>query len=289
MRRACLLVAIFGLTSVWSACGDDDGTQAKPFFRTLPTYSSIAHRGGAGLYPEETLYAYEHAVADDHTDMLEIDLHLTSDGYIVLSHDDDVARTTDGTGLIIDLSLSELKALDAAYWFDPDDDQTYPLRGQGIQIATLEELFQEFPDQHYLLEIKDTDNEYEQDLYDLIVLYDMQDQVIFGSFIDESTERMRAIAPDLALYYPTTAATCFVVAVGDGDDPMTECTKHYDALSLPEGGISPELVDIAHANGIAVWVWTIDDRSFMEQLFDMGVDGIISDRPDILREVIDAL
>lgn len=285
---------ILALLAAWAllataACGDDDARSPKPFFRDLPAHVHISHRGGAGLFPENTLYAFQHATSEYQTDMLEMDLVISSDDNIMVSHDKTVDRTTDATGNINDMTLAELKALDAAYRFDPDGDSSYPLRGQGIQMATLEEIFQALPNQHYLLEIKDTENEYEQELHDLIVQYDMRDRVIFGSFIDSALDRMLAIDPDIATYYPTAAATCFVTAANDGDDPMVECDKHYDALSLPEGGIFPELISFAHANGIAVWAWTIDDPGFMQSLFDMGVDGIITNRPDLLRQVIDGL
>lgn len=287
-HRTLVLLSVVSLLGAW-ACGDDDAPQHKPFFRDLPAHVHISHRGGADLFPENTLYAFQHATSEYQTDMLEMDLVLSADDHIMVSHDKTVDRTTDATGNIHDMTLAELKSLDAAYQFDPDGDQSYPLRGQGIQLATLEEIFQALPNQHYLLEIKDTENEYEQELYDLIVQYDMHDRVIFGSFIDSALDRMLAIDPDLATYYPTGGATCFVTAVSDGADPMVECDKRYDALSLPEGGISPDLVTVAHANGIAVWAWTIDDAGFMQTLFDMGVDGIITNRPDLLRQVIDGL
>lgn len=249
----------------------------------------LSHRGGAELYPESTIYALGHALSEWDTDVLEIDLVRSADGHIMVIHDEEVDRTTDGTGLVRDMTLAQLKALNAAYWFDPDDDQSYPMREDGLTIPTLVEVFEAFPDAYYNLEIKDADAEYEGELYQLILAHGLRDHVCWGSSNDDSAERLRAQDPDIAIYYPMEAATCFVLAVTNVNDPMTQCLRHYDALNLPEGSSTAEVVAAAHANGIAVYTWTINDQARMEALFALGVDGIITDRPDILRAVIDAL
>lgn len=291
-RTSCLLLATLApLALLVAGCGDDDSgpAPAKPYFQALPPPVHLSHRGGAGLYPESTIYALERALSEWDTDVLEIDLVMSSDGHIVVIHDLTVDRTTDGTGLVSEKTLAELQALDAAYWFDPDEDGSYPLRGQGITIPTLEEVFTAFPDAYYNLEIKDPDAEYEEDLRDVVVAHGLRDRVCWGSSNDDSAERLRALDPEVAIYYPMQAATCFAFAVLDGNDPMVACPRHYDALNLPEGGSTAEVIAAAHANGIAVYTWTIDDQARMEALFALGVDGIITDRPDVLRAVIDAL
>src|SRR5512141_1114203 len=102
-----------------------------------PDVLVIAHQGGDGIFPGDTMYAFEHAVALG-ADVLEMDAHITKDGEIVLMHDERVDRTTDGTGLIEDLTLDQLLKLDAAYDFSPDNGQTFPFRGQGILVPTLD-------------------------------------------------------------------------------------------------------------------------------------------------------
>lgn len=270
-----------------TACGDDDGgpTQ-KPYIRNLPPPVHLAHRGCAENGPENTLHLFDIAVNVHGTDVLETDMFLTADGHIVLLHDEDLQRTTDGTGWVNEMTLAEVQALDAAYWWDPDGNASYPLRGQGITVPTLEESFTAFPDVSWNLEIKDAENEYEADLLAIIDQFGMREKVCWGSATDGSSARLRALAPEICLYYPTNAATCFVISVGDGLDPMVECER-YDALNLPEGGITTEVVAAAQANNIPIWAWTINDRDFMIQLLDMGVAGIITDRCEILREVID--
>jgi len=194
---------------------------------------------------------------------------------------------TDGTGLVNEKTLAEIQALDAAYKWDPDGDESYPLRGQGIKIPTLEEGFTAFPDVSWNLEIKDAENAYEADLLAIIDQFGMREKVCWGSASDGSSARLRALAPEICLYYPTSAALCFLEAVDEGLDPLVGCER-YDALNLPEGGITTEVVAAAKANGIPIYAWTVNDRDFMIQLLDMGVEGIITDRCDILREVIDA-
>ena len=118
-----------------------------PWFTARPgqhTPLVFAHQGGEGLWPSNTLFAFQKAV-ELGADVLDTDMHMTSDGALVLMHDQTVKRTTDSTGAIRDLTLEQIKKLDAAYRFTTDDGQTFPYRGQGISVPTLEELFEAFP------------------------------------------------------------------------------------------------------------------------------------------------
>jgi glycerophosphoryl diester phosphodiesterase len=145
----------------------------------------IAHQGGDGLWPGDTLFAFERAV-ELGVDVLETDAHITRDGQIVLVHDEDVDRTTDGTGLVEEMTLAELKQLDAAHKWSNDGGRTFPYRGQEIQVPTLEELFLKFPQMRYVIEIKLTQNPIDRPLCDLIREHDLQDKVMVASFHDEA-------------------------------------------------------------------------------------------------------
>jgi len=127
-----------------------------------------------------------------------MDAHITKDSQIVLMHDEKVDRTTDGTGLIEDLTLAELLKLDAAYQWSNDDGKTFPYRGQGIQVPTLKELFEKFPDKRFLIEIKLTKNPITKPFCDLIHEYNMQDKVIVASFHDDAMALFRETCPDIA-------------------------------------------------------------------------------------------
>ncbi len=170
----------------------------------------IAHQGGDGIRPGDTMVAFEHAV-EIGADVLEMDAHITRDGQIVLMHDEKVDRTTDGTGLIEDLSLAELKRLDAAYQWSNDDGRTFPYRGQGIQVPTLEELFQKFPDMRYVIEIKLTENPIDKPLCDLIRRDKMQDKVVIASFHDVAMKRFRETCPEVATSASRGEVTKFVL------------------------------------------------------------------------------
>jgi glycerophosphoryl diester phosphodiesterase len=123
--------------------GDTDDPPGNPFLSDQ--LLNIAHRGGGRLRPEATLPAFENALSVG-ADVLEFDLHASSDGVVVVIHDETVDRTTDGTGAVQAMTFAELRMLDAGYEFTPDGGQTFPYRGMGIQIPTLVEVLAGFPD-----------------------------------------------------------------------------------------------------------------------------------------------
>lgn len=121
------LIALWGILSFWAR-----PIPHHPFFRDKRVLV-LAHRGGGGLWPESTLYAFEHAV-ELGVDVLEMDVQSTKDGELVVIHDDTVDRTTNGKGRVQDLTLTEIKALDAGYTWTTDNGQSYPFRGQGPRV-----------------------------------------------------------------------------------------------------------------------------------------------------------
>src|SRR5436190_16780059 len=157
----------------------------------------IAHQGGDGLWPGDTMYAFDKAV-EIGADVLEMDAHITKDGEIVLMHDEAVDRTTDGRGLIEDFTLAELQQLDAAYQWTTDEGKTFPFRGQGIEVPTLNELFEKYPDMRYIIEIKLTKNPIDKPFCNLIRVYNMQHKVIVASFHDDAMRMFRESCPEVA-------------------------------------------------------------------------------------------
>jgi len=264
---------------------------AHPYYLNAPHPLVIAHQGGDGLWPGDTLYAFEHAV-DLGVDVLEMDAHITRDGQIVLMHDEKVDRTTDGTGLIEDLTLAQLKELDAAYQWSPDGGQTFPFRGQGIQVPTLEELFQKFPQMRYVIEIKLTRNPIGQPLCDLIRKYDMQDRVMVASFHDDAMSAFRQTCPEVATSAAKTEVASFVLL---GKIFLSGLlSPKFESLQVPyetseSYGIpvmTERFIREAHARNVKVEPWTVDDPDLMKQYIAWGVDGIITDRPDLMLEVL---
>jgi len=248
----------------------------------------IAHQGGDELWPGNTMYAFEHAT-ELGVDVLEMDLHITQDGVLVISHDETVDRTTDGTGVIEEMTLEEIKALDAGYDWSPDDGGTFPYRGQGITVPTLEEVFLAFPEYRMTIEIKKTEDSMAAPFCDLIRAYGMQDKVLVASFHDERMEEFRQVCPEVATSSARQETTIFVVLskvfLGRLYSP------DFYALQVPEESsditvMTAQFVRAAHERNLKVEPWTIDNPEQMQQYIDWGVDGIITDRPDILLEIL---
>ncbi len=252
---------------------------------------NIAHRGGRRIRPEHTLLAYEQALIDG-SDILELDLHATSDGVIVVMHDDTINRTTDGEGAIKEMTFDELRTYDAGYDFTPDGGETYPYRGTGLVVPTLVEVLDEFPGVPFVIEIKQGEPSIVDDFVAIVRDYDVVSQLNGAAFDVNVLTELRAAAPEMKTSFGET-----------------EVVEFY-ALSLNENGIDPEYVppaeflqvpprrgelDVlhdrfiptAHELGLKVHVWTINDPEEMRQLIEMGVDGIMTDLPPTLTEIIE--
>jgi len=263
-----------------------------------------AHQGGAREGPSSTLYAMERAVAAG-ADALELDVHATADGHVVVCHDATVDRTTDGHGAISALSLARLRQLDNAYWWVPGfvvapgrPAAEYPLRGRApadreLGVVTLDEVLEAFPGVVLNLDIKQTAPvvpAYEEAVVRILRSHRRTDDVIVASFNDASTEAVRKLAPEIATSAGTLGVAAFWRAAHAGEIPGP---TPFVALQVPvqTAGVTvcdATLVDAAHRAGLAVHVWTIDDRDEMARLLDLGVDGIMSDVPTAAVEVIAA-
>lgn len=259
-----------------------------PFVRhTRPLF--FAHRGGSALAPENTLPAYENGLRYG-ADALELDIHYSRDGEIVVFHDDTLDRTTDGSGPLASLTFDEVRRLDAGYHFTPDGGQSYPFRGQGVRIPTLLEVFERFPNLLINIDLKETQEGKETALWRVIQQAQATHRVIVASFVCASLRRFRQLSGDVTL---TSACPGEVAAflLRQRLRATRGMRPAYQAFQVPEvrSGVrvvSPAFVRAAHGLGVAVHVWTINTRAEMERLLDWGVDGIMSDRPDLLAEVL---
>lgn len=261
---------------------------AHPFYAGLPQVAVIAHQGGERLWPSETLFSFKGA-AQLGVDVLEMDLHITQDDVLVLIHDETVERTTDGSGSVEEMTLDELKALDAGYYWTADGGATFPYRGQGLTIPTLDEIFEAFPGYRMVIEIKKTERSLAAPFCALIRQYQMQERVLVASFHDQRMAEFRAECPEIATSAARQETTTFVLLsklwLGGLFPPQ------FHSLQVPEksSGITvmtPGFVRAAHARNLKVEPWTIDDPQQMKLYIEWGVDGIITDRPDLLLEVL---
>ncbi|CAD5107032.1 glycerophosphodiester phosphodiesterase [Zestomonas carbonaria] len=242
----------------------------------------IAHRGGRGLWPENSLFAFERASSLD-VDMLEMDLRLSRDGELVVIHDKTVDRTTNGNGPVADLDLAELQALDAGYRWSADGGESFPYRGQGVRIPTFAEVLERFPEQPKALEIKVPDVGMEERLCDLLTAHGQRDKVIVASFYDRTLQRFRESCPDVATAAGPGSVRLLVALdwIGLG----RTLSPSYQVLQIPpsHGDLrvaSPSLLRTAHERGLNVQLWTINEQPEMRQLLDMGAHGLITDYPD---------
>ena len=268
---------------------------------------AYAHQGGAWEAPSSTLFAVRRALELGATG-IELDVHATADGVLVVSHDATVDRTTDGRGEIHAMTFEQVRALDNAYWWAPGADVTpglapgdYPWRGRApgdtdFAVATLDEvlvLLDGHPEVALNLDIKATApavEPYEEALARCLEDHGNTGRVIVASFLDSATERFRRHAPGIGTSAGTTATAEFVRAVHQhGPVPALVAValqvpaRYGDVVIVDEA-----LLEAAHGAGVAVHVWTVNDPEEMARLVDLGVDGIITDLPTTLVGLLDA-
>lgn len=254
-----------------------------PYFAGAPLL--MAHRGGSALAPENTLEAFRRALEWWGADVLEVDVQPTADGEVVVIHDPAVDRTTDGSGPLAELRLAEVRALDAGFRFTPDGGRTFPFRGRGVRVCTLEELLLAFPGARVNVEVKDAraQRRTRETVHDLgaarrvlIAAEHLANRSLFGAYPGPTS----ASGEEMKTFY----LLHLVHATRFWRPPV-------DAFQMPErfAGrqvLTPRLLREVHARNVAVHVWTVDEEADMRRLLEWGVDGIVTDRPDRLARVL---
>lgn len=244
----------------------------------------VAHRGGAALAPENTMAAFRSARETWGADVLEMDVRLTRDAEVVVIHDETVDRTTDGTGRVAELTLGEMSALDAGYRF-ADARGSHPFRGRGLRIPRFEEVLLEFPDARLNVEAKEP--AVGGPLAEIIRRHDACHRVLFAAEFERCRRSVRGYrGPWGASRHQIFGLWLFHRLPLGGP-----YTPRADILQLPETWkglrlVTPRLVREAHRRNIPVHVWTVDDPDEMRRFLDWGVDGVQTDRPDLLAEVL---
>jgi len=244
----------------------------KPTVGERKQVENVAHRGAAGYAPENTIAAYDLAV-DMKADYIEIDVQRSKDGELVSIHDTTVDRTTDGTGKVGDLTLEQLKSLDAGSW-----------KGEqftGEQIPTFEEILDRYHGKvGILIELKAP--EYypgiEQQVADLIKERNLDKpqnkKIIIQSFNFESMKKMNQLLPQVQIGVLTSNRAHTTM------DALKEFSTYADWFNPSYGIVTKELVDQVHSNGMKIGSWTVRSQEAADFLFEMKVDAIISDYPD---------
>ncbi len=252
---------------------------------------ALAHRGFRGQYPENTMLAFQKA-AELGVDGLEMDIHSTRDGVLVISHDATVERMTNGSGLIKEMTLAELQQLDAGHRWTADGGQTYPFRGQGLAIPTLEEVFAAFPRLWINVDIKQSSPPIVTPFAAMIRQFGMAEKMMVGSFDAATVNWFRRECPevDTAASEPEARRLFILSKLGLARFYRSEAK----AMQLPEWNgrfrvITPRFVKDAHGVETAVHIWTVNETADMQRFIHMGADGLITDYPDRLLRLLGRL
>jgi len=251
-----------------------------PFFDGGPP-RVFAHRGGGALGPENTIAAFDRGLAAG-ADGLELDVRLSADGIIVVCHDETLDRTTNSTGPVSARSAAELSRLDAGYRF-ADGAGGYPFRGQGVNVPTLREVFDRYPDIPIIVEMKPDTEAMGRALAAEVVAAGAVDRVCAAGYGSRSLSAAREALPALASGASRMEVRLALYRSWAGWPPTRTA---YGGYQVPEHAgslrvVSPRFIRHAHRAGLHVQLWTIDQASDMERLLAWGADALISNRPDL--------
>lgn len=283
-------------------------TPLEQQLKDLESFQVIAHRGASGHAPESTMAAYELA-HEWGADYLELDVQITADGELVVFHDDAIDRTSTGEGEINDHTLEELKALDTGAWFNEANADRANADFEGAQMLTLNELFERFGhDARYYIETKSPQLNpgLEEALVEVLEAHDMIEtgRVLVQSFEQDSLLKMRELNENVPLiqlvwYYTSEEDDSSLQEWTDVTPGPAEITdEDFQAVAEYAVGIGTnvtydgnDVIDAdfirqAQANGLPVHIYTINETDEMQRLLDWGVNGLFTDYPDRLLELI---
>jgi glycerophosphoryl diester phosphodiesterase len=245
-----------------------------------------AHRGGAALRPENTIAAFDHGLKLG-ADGLELDVHLSRDGVVVVHHDTGLERTTDCRGPVSTYTAEELARADAGYWFRADSGE-FPYRACGIGVPTFAEVLRRYANARLIVEMKVNDPELARRAIDEIRAADAVDRVALGAFEGRVLRAARAYEPRIATG-ASREETRWALYRSRVRWPLGR--TRYRELQVPERSgsttiVTPRFVAHAHRAGLPVKVWTVDAPADMQRLLEWGADALITDRPDLAADVV---
>lgn len=239
-------------------------------------YPLVAHRGASAEAPENTLAAFRRAAALG-ADAFEFDVRLTADGAVVVHHDPTLARTTDRGEAVGALTLAELRQVDAGYRFTPDGGASHPFRGTGVTVPTLDEVLAEFPALPMIVELKEVAGQ--ERVRDVLLRHGAEGRCLVAS------EHHDALACFRGGRFPVGASSRDILrAVIRAGLHLRPRRLDYQALSVPvrHGAIpvaTRRFMADAHALGVPVHIWTVDDPAEAARLRALGANGILTNDP----------
>ena len=247
----------------------------------------IAHRGGAGLWPENTLFAFRNAIRIG-ADALEFDVHATSDGELVVIHDATVDRTTDGSGRVDEMTWDSLRSLDAGHRWT-DDGASFPFRGMGLRVPSLEDVLNALPETRMIIELKNVSETARARFSETIAKSPYPERKVLASFQSESVRYFRDNNPGIATSSTVGEVLRFWVlnslGLGFAFVPGGE-TMQVPPRSLNLPLVTRGFVSGAHRHNVDIYVWTINREEDMRKHVTQGADGIMTDYPDRLLQVL---
>lgn len=248
----------------------------------------LAHRGGMGQWPEHTLYAFRAALAAG-TDVLELDVRRSADRELVVFHDAELDRTTEGRGALAAASRAELGRLDAGYRFSTDGGRTFPYRGRGLQIPSLGDVFDALPGVPASIELKEDDGAAADALCAVLEQHGAGERVLVASFHQAPIDALRAACPSVATAATPGETLRFRLASAVGLPnlavPQGVALHLFERLG-PIPIVTPGFVSDARAQNLPVYVWGTEGAEGTRRLLAAGVAGITTDRPDDVLEVL---
>jgi len=255
------------------------------FFERALRPRVFAHRGGRALGPENTITAFERGLAAG-ADGLELDVHLSSDGVVVVCHDSTLDRTTDATGRLDRRTAAELARVDAGFrWTDASGN--HPFRACGLGVPALRDVLRRFRDVPIIIEMKVDHPEMGQALAAEVLAASAVDRVCAAADGRRAIRAARAALPAMA----SSACRWDVrLALYRSWAHWPVRRTEYGGYQVPETAgtirvVSPTFVKHAHEAGLEVQVWTVDEAADMERLLEWGADALISNRPDLAVSV----
>lgn len=221
------------------------------------------------------------AAADAGAEYFELDVHMTRDGVIAVSHDASLDRNCAASGAICELGWPQVAAADAGYTFSADGGVTHPFRGRGIRVPRLAEVLSEFPAIRVLIEVKQQTPSLVAEMIRIIDSAGARRRVLVASEFQQPIDEVREMAPEIPTNFPYFEVAEFLQAMAAKRE---DYRPRASALQIPpeyEGWqlVTPDSVAFAHRAGIEIHVWTVNDADAIAAFLDMGVDGIITDFP----------
>jgi glycerophosphoryl diester phosphodiesterase len=281
LSRLGLLCALSSLAlSAVAASPVEAAHQPNPF-RTGRTLV-IPHAGGDGLFPENTLLAWERTLAMG-SEVVDIDVRLAADGVPVAIHDPTVDRTTNGSGRVQDLTSAQLGKLDAGYRFTQKAKQ--PFRGKGLSVPRLDAVLSRFPGRLYTLDLKDQRVELVQPLCTLIGRMKLEATLYVGIDVDVQVQEFRKRCPSVRTSGTNEDRQLARAARESNDKSFVSHQLVSQPRYLADDGtprVTAESLAWSHGHGTAVLTYVVDNPKDMDRLLRLGIDGIYTRRPDLL-------